>query len=221
MGHSQGGGGAWAFAEGQARKPINGYKGAVAIGPPTSIVDQVNQAVANVSLPWAPITFLVQTNIIAAVTAVYPAYNYSGMTPLSYDRWNNVLGALQGCFPTDNLVFSDVPADQLARPGWQKDPTVLSWGKLAKAGREKFKGPLLVISGEGDVVIPTSTVEAAVDDTCSMLEAQKWDESLELIKYSAVDHFPSIQASQLQWLDWVKDTLGPALAATWMHQVPG
>lgn len=207
MGHSQGGGAAWSFAENQAHKPIDGYQGTVAIAPPTRVVDQVDQALANNSLPFAGITMGIQPNVIAAITAVYPSYNFSGLTPVSYDRWNNVLMPVQGCFPTNNIVFSDLTPDQLARPGWTKDPTVLSYAKLAETGRKRFKGPLLVLSGESDVVIPETAVRSAVEDTCSMLESQKWDESLELITYGGMNHFPTVQASQTKWLGWIKERL--------------
>ncbi|KAB5540596.1 putative secretory lipase [Coniochaeta sp. 2T2.1] len=207
MGHSQGGGAAWSFAENQVSKPVAGYKGTVAIAPPTRIIDQVDQAMANTSLPFAGVTTSVQPNIIAAVTAVYPSYNFSGMTPTSYDRWNNVLMAVQGCFPTDNLVFSDLKPDQFANPGWTEHPTVQSWAKRAETGRKRFKGPLLVLSGEADIVIPSAAVQSAVDDTCNMLKSQGWDESLELITYGGMNHFPSVQASQNKWLEWIKERL--------------
>ncbi len=40
MGHSQGGGAAWAFAERQASRPLSGYKGTVAIAPPARVLEQ-------------------------------------------------------------------------------------------------------------------------------------------------------------------------------------
>ncbi|OIW32303.1 hypothetical protein CONLIGDRAFT_678711 [Coniochaeta ligniaria NRRL 30616] len=65
MGQSQGGGAASSFAENQASKPIDGYQGTVAIAPPTRIMDQVNQALVNTSLPFGAITIGTQPNVIA------------------------------------------------------------------------------------------------------------------------------------------------------------
>ncbi|KAH8890373.1 putative secretory lipase [Thozetella sp. PMI_491] len=207
LGHSQGGAAVWSFAERQASRPIPGYQGAAAIAPPTRIFDQVQQGMLNSSEVWASVILTGQPKLAAAVTALFPAYNYSGMTPLAYDRWNNVLKPVQGCLPTDSLVFSDVSIDQLAEPDWLEDPRVQTYANMTQTGRKKFKGPLLVIAGEADIVVPPFTIESAVDDTCDMLKKQKWHESLEMVSYSAMNHFSVIQASEMQWLQWVKDRL--------------
>jgi hypothetical protein len=207
MGHSQWGGAAWAFAERQASQPLRGYKGTIAIAPPTRVFEQLEQALANTSLPYAGISLGIPPKLIAAVTAAFPAYNYSGLTDLSYDRWHNVLRPLQGCLPTDALVFSDITPDRLAKPDWQRDPTVQQYAKMTEVGGKKFKGPLLVLAGELDSIVSLTTIESAVDDTCNMANKHKWGESLEMIIYKGVDHFPLIQASQGRWLDWVKERL--------------
>ncbi|KAK3938945.1 Alpha/Beta hydrolase protein [Diplogelasinospora grovesii] len=207
MGHSQGGGATWAFAEKQVDEPIPGYKGTVAIAPPTRTIDHLKDAFGNTTQAWAQVIIAGQPKLIAAVTAVFPSYNYAGLTPVSYDRWFNVLKPLDGCLPTDTLAFMNVTVDQLARPGWYEAPEVQRFAKLAESGRKKFKGPLLVVAGEADIVVPLDTIEPAVDDTCSMLEQEQWNESLEMVTYSAMDHFPVIQASQMKWLLWVKDRL--------------
>jgi pimeloyl-ACP methyl ester carboxylesterase len=207
MGHSQGGGATWSFAEKQVKEPISGYKGAVAIAPPTRTIDHLKDAFGNVTQTWAQLIIAGQPKLIAAVTAVFPSYNYTGLTSVSYDRWFNVLEPLDGCLPTDSLAFTNVTTDELAVANWYDAPEVQEYAKLSESGRKKFKGPLLVISGEADIVVPHDTVEPAVDDTCSMLTHEHWDESLEFVSYSAMDHFPSIQASQIKWLPWIKDRL--------------
>ncbi|EED13091.1 secretory lipase, putative [Talaromyces stipitatus ATCC 10500] len=207
MGHSQGGGATWAFAEKQVKEPISGYKGTVAIAPTTRTFDHLKDAFSNITEPWAQVIIAGQPKLISAVTAAFPSYNYSGLTPVSYDRWFNVLKPLDGCLPTDSLAFTNVTVDELAVPNWYDAPEVQEYAKLAENGRKKFKGPLLIVSGEADIVVPLDTVESAVDDTCKMLKDEHWNESLELVTYSAMDHFPSIQASQMKWLPWIKDQL--------------
>lgn len=197
----------WAFTERLMESPMSGYKGAVAIAPPTRTIDVLEQALANTSLPFAPVILSGQPKLATAVTALFPWYNDSGMTPLSYDRWHNVVEPLQGCLPTDGLVFGDIPLDQLARPGWTQDDAVRKFAVLAESGRKKFRGPLLVIAGENDIVVPFSSVQSAVDDTCDVMAEEQIQESLEMLTYADMDHFPVIQASQLRWLAWVKDRL--------------
>ena len=207
MGHSQGGQASWAFAERQVSKPIAGYKGAVAIAPVTRIIAHLEAGIANASSPAGQFILSAQPKLIAAVTALFPAYNNSGMSPAAYNLWTNVLEPVSGCLPTDSLVFSGLTSDKLARPGWEKDPETLAFAKLSETGRRKFKGPLLVLAGEGDVIVTHDELEQAVKDTCAMDAAQNWNESLEMVSFSAMNHFPVIQASQFKWLEWIKARL--------------
>jgi len=122
MGHSQGGNVAWSFAERQVKSPVPGYRGTISMSPPTMILELVDNAlkIAASTSPttwplWVGVVLGLQPTIIASITTVYPSYNFSGMTPTSYDRWNNVLKPLQGCLPTGSLAFDGV--DQLAKPG--------------------------------------------------------------------------------------------------------
>jgi pimeloyl-ACP methyl ester carboxylesterase len=207
MGHSQGGNVAWSFAERQVKSPVPGYRGTISISPPTRILELVVKAltIGASTLPsswplWLPVVFGLQPTIIATITTVYPSYNFSGMTPISYDRWNNVLKPLQGCLTTDSLAFAKVDLDQLAKPGWTNDSIAQQWQEKVAVSGKNFKGPLLVIAGENDVV-PIDFLEQSVDASCSASENQ----SLEMFTYQAMEHFPVIQASRTKWMSWIKD----------------
>ena len=208
MGHSQGGRAAWAFAERQSSKPLSGYRGTVSISPPTRFITQVEQALQNNSATFAFATLSTQPKLVDAVTTVFPAYNYSGMSAAAYDRWFNVLKKVQGCLPTDVLTFSSLPNDQLAREGWTQDPIVQEWANLTDVGSKKFKGPMLVLVGEADEVVNADLVKTTVQDTCAFSQREHQRESIEFIEYSAMDHFPVIQASQEKWMGWIKERLG-------------
>jgi pimeloyl-ACP methyl ester carboxylesterase len=212
VGHSQGGSAAWAFAERLVDKPMAGYKGTVSIAPPVRLFQHLENSLANISNPQALLVLSAQPKLVSAVTATFPAYNDSGMSPLAYGRWHGGIEPVEGCLPTDSLLFGDIMSNatalaQLGRPGWTKDDAVKHWLELAKTGGKKFKGPLLVMAGDTDAIVPLYTVKAAVDETCGGLARERWGESLEMVTYTGMGHFPIIQASQLQWLDWVKDRL--------------
>ncbi|KAK3331349.1 putative secretory lipase [Apodospora peruviana] len=213
MGHSQGGSAAWAFAERQSNSSlaIKGYKGTVAIAPPVRALEQYEQALADPSLPFSAINVGTAPKLIAAVTAAYPSYNYSGMTGISYDRWNNVLRKVGGCFPTDILVFLDVQIKDLAKQNWQKDKIVQLYAERTKVGGRKFKGPLLVVAADADGITSYDTVKTAFKETCAVVKTigDKGcrGESLEVVTYKGVSHFPLLQASQARWLDWIKARL--------------
>ncbi|KAK9482891.1 Alpha/Beta hydrolase protein [Lipomyces starkeyi] len=181
VGHSQGGGAAWNCA----------YR------PPTRTIDRLEQALVNSSQPWAGTLITGQPKIIEAVTALYPSYNYLGLTPLSADRRFNVILPLQAYLPTDYFAFQGLPVDQLAQAGWTKHKAVQNYGKRSETGCKEFKGPLLVIAGKEDTIVPHFTIESAVDDTCAVRDGY----------YANMNHFPVIQVSELKWLNWVKDRL--------------
>lgn len=206
MGHSQGGGVAWAFAERQAVSPQAGYRGTVTISPAIGFVDLINDALqlastAPLSLPlWAQLVIGLQPKVIAAITTVFPSYNSSGMTDISYDRWYNVVKPLQGCLPTDSLAFASVT--DFARPGWTNNSLVQKWKDAVAVSGKKFKGPLLVLVGDSDV-IPVDKLKGAVNATCKV----SGDQSLEMSTYQSMEHFPVIQASRMQWISWVKEKI--------------
>lgn len=207
MGHSQGGNVAWAFAERQAKMPVPGYLGTIAISPPLRVIDGLNQALQKIattalsSLPiWASTTLSLQPVYIAAITSVFPSYNFSGMSPISYDRWQNVLKPLQGCTPTYNLAYADVPPNQLANPGWTNNSFVKQWQDQVHVSGRNFKGPLLVIAGSDDVV-SLDEISSGVDASCKA----SGNQNLEMYVYSAMEHFPVIQASRMKWMTWIKD----------------
>ncbi|KAF2007066.1 alpha/beta-hydrolase [Amniculicola lignicola CBS 123094] len=208
MGHSQGGSVIWAFAERQATAPQAGYRGTVSISPPTRVVDILNIALAKIaSIPaamlpaWALVTLSIQPKLIAAITTVYPSFNYSGMTPTSYDRWNNVVKPLQGCLPIEGLAFDILPSE-IAKPNWTSHSSVVEWGNRVAVGGKKFKGPMLAIVGENDVV-PVEVIEQDVDASCKVSKGQ----SLEMITYQRSEHFPVIQVSRMKWMGWIKERI--------------
>ncbi|KAK5743817.1 hypothetical protein LTR17_002439 [Elasticomyces elasticus] len=210
MGHSQGGNVAWAFAERQVASPVPGYRGTIAISPVTRLLDLVDKAlaVAASTLPaswplWVPIVIGLQPPIIASITTSFSNYNFSGMTPLSYDRWNNVLKPAQGCLATGGLAFADVTLDQLAKPGWTNDSIAQHWQREVAAGGKKFVGPLLVLAGEDDA-LPIDFLEEGVASSCNAGGGQ----SVKLFTYQAMEHFPVIQASRMRWMGWIKERIG-------------
>jgi pimeloyl-ACP methyl ester carboxylesterase len=210
MGYSQGGNVAWSFAERQVKSPVAGYRSTISIAPPTRILELVEtalkiKATTTMSLlpPWVPVVLGLQTRIIATITTTYLSYNFSGMTPISFDRWNNVLKSLQGCLPVDTLSVVDLSLDQLAKPGWLNDSLVQQWQKKVAVSGMEFKGPLLVIGGENDAQ-PIEFLEQSVSGSCKA----SGNESLEMFTYQAMNHFPMIQASRMKWMSWIKERIG-------------
>ena len=146
--------------------------------------------------------------LIDSISKIYPSYNYSALTPQSYDRWFNVMTPAGGCFPTLFTTFAfNITSDQISKKGWYNEETPQKWQNLIQNGRQKFAGPLLVINGLSDSVVRPAGVQSAVDDTCTLLKKTRDQTSLEHHTYEGMDHFSAIQASQMKWMGWIKDRL--------------
>lgn len=208
IGHSQGGGAIWAFIERLVDKPLAGYKGSVLLAPAAGYFRLLAKQLAALPEIISVAALTLQPALVASVTSVFPAYNYSGFTALGYDRYKNVYEPLKGCLPTYSLATSteDVLFNT-TKPGWEQDPTVQRYAEFTDQGRKKFKGPILVLAGESDEAIHYPTLQELVNDTCSMLTEEKWGESLEFFTYTGMNHFPLIQASSPKWMSWIKDRL--------------
>jgi hypothetical protein len=148
-----------------------------------------------------------QGAVIDSISKTYPEYNYTGLTPKSYDRWHNVLARVEGCFPILFQVFGDLTISELAKPKWYNDPLVQEWAERVQAGRKPFAGPLLVLNGDDDHVVRHEGVDAAVKATCDLAKKSKAKDSIEHVTYPGMDHFSVIQASQMKWMGWIKDRL--------------
>jgi hypothetical protein len=112
------------------------YDGTVTIAPPTRNFNLVDAAIAGSQEDFAATTMGARPKLIAAVTAMFPAYNFSGLTPTSADRSLNVIAPLKACLPTNYVSFEAVPTDQLAvRSGHQT-----SMSRVCKKGRNRLKG---------------------------------------------------------------------------------
>lgn len=218
-GHSQGGAVSWAYAERQAQDPIPGYRGTVSIAPGLRSITWLKIALAELAAgalsPSYDVLISIQNKLIEGVTAVYPAYNYSGLTAASYDVWKNGVEKVQGCLATDNYVMTtllqngNLTLDKLARLDWPEDPIVQEFTNRTNIGGKRFAGPLLVLVGELDSTIPAEKIEEVVDETCTLIEKSHDNEQLEFMTFGQMNHFPLIQASQQVWMDWIKDRLSP------------
>ncbi|KAK4938141.1 hypothetical protein LTR10_021381 [Elasticomyces elasticus] len=243
MGHSEGGAASYAFAERQVHSPVSGYLGAISIGPLATPIKQVEAAFADPQDKFLQSTFSYQDMLIAAVTADYPAYNYSGFTDLGLKRWQ-ILMEYGGCLPTSILLFADVNlATMVGQPGWYQDTTVQTWAARISSGGRPLVGPLLVIAGEDDTAVALETVEGAFNASSAL--SQNANQSMDLAVYQGLDHFPTIDGAHAKWMNWIKarfdgeviasDGLhtstfieGPRLAGTkqstlpnWLVQLPG
>jgi alpha-beta hydrolase superfamily lysophospholipase len=205
VGHSVGGGAAWAAAERQSREPVKGYLGAVAGSPVTNA---------------SAIAVALQAEIFSGVTiaksieSVFPSFNMSAVTTPAGLNYLELASELQMCnsaiLELINAAISSSPPTALSPPDWVNDPTVQAWQSLALAGGKNISGPLLILQGTADTTVPIDVTELYVNATCERYP----DVDLAYATYKDVRHVPAMYAGQQLWMGRVESLFSRKYART-------
>ncbi|KAF2464809.1 prolyl aminopeptidase-like protein [Lindgomyces ingoldianus] len=197
IGHSQGGGSAWAAAQRQAIKPADGYLGAVAVSPVTSVLKEEE-----------PIRSFLGFGMLSAITAYFPEFNLSDVLTTEGLERHTLVKQLDATATTSLTVISDVA---LFQSNWTQNPYIQRYQTLVLNGGKAIAKPLLVIHGEADPNLNITVTAAAVEET-----VQKFpDAPLEFIRVPGVTHNAALTSSQRVWMDWISDRFaGKATCST-------
>ncbi|KAM5345671.1 hypothetical protein ACJ41O_011532 [Fusarium nematophilum] len=143
MGHSQGGGVAWAVAEALAKEQdefedlSSGYKGSIAASPTTKVFS-------------GPAPFILPS-VGQMLQSIFPTFRLEDwLTPLGVAR-TKLEREIQGGVGVFQQLF--LGAD-VFKPEYNETWYVDAFSKLGDAGRKDFKGPLLVVQGTEDSYVP-------------------------------------------------------------------
>ena len=189
LGHSQGGGAAWAAAQRQAVEPVKGYLGAIAASPVTNFLDLPDEG---------PLLGLLATAVAYTLQKLYPKFDYHDiLTPLGARRWELYL-QLQAGIGVGISLFLGIPVLQ---PNWRQNEFMQDFLASTANGGKPIAGPLLVLHGSADINMDLGTTTRAVQKT-----SQKYPQSqLQFQTWNAVTHVPIMYASQQVWLQWIED----------------
>ncbi|KAL9616610.1 MAG: hypothetical protein Q9160_008555 [Pyrenula sp. 1 TL-2023] len=192
MGHSQGGGAAWAAAERQARMPVSGYLGSIAASPLTDVgmYGGLDLSSAGQALALAGPT----------ISSIFPDFNLHDWVSPAGMPYYNLYFDVQGCMSTLNELFYNQQI-RYAQPGWNESYYLGALSKLSTNGGKPFAGPLLVLQGTADASIPTEQTTKIVNQTCEAMP----DGDLHYATLEGADHVPTLYASQQYWLQWIED----------------
>lgn len=76
-----------------------------------------------------------------------------------------------------------------------------SYRDRTSVGGRDIAGPLLVVQGAADQVVPAQITDMAVNHTCRNFPHR----GLEYQSYANATHVPVMYAAQRNWLQWVED----------------
>ena len=190
IGHSQGGGAAWAVAQQQAKSPIKGYLGAVAVNPVTNMLE----------LPTTdnPIIPALAVYTVPAMQKLYPEFDPKDF--FTEEGWNRYRLDQQvgGCASVSSTLMI---GPQVLRDDWRANPYLKQYYNLTANGGIEIANPLLVIQGENDPHLNVNTTTSAVEKTIKNFP----DSQLQFITLPGIAHDPAMYAAQRLWLDWIAD----------------
>ncbi|KAL8717595.1 MAG: hypothetical protein Q9225_005175 [Loekoesia sp. 1 TL-2023] len=187
LGHSQGGGAAWATAQRQAVQPSTGYLGAVAVSPMTSIVDQPE-----------PLRSVIVTAMCPGLASALPDFKPTSLLTAEGQQCLQLIEA-SGAGVASGMALL-LGANTLI-PNWAEDPHVQAYHTMISNGGKRIRGPLLVIHGENDDKINAKVTTDAAGKTAEQFPSSQ----LEYVLIPNVSHVPALQASQRMWMEWIAD----------------
>ncbi|KAK3368557.1 Alpha/Beta hydrolase protein [Podospora didyma] len=195
MGHSQGGGVAWAVPEllvSQREKfadLVPGYKGTVAASPTTDMFGNPN------------IVPFMLTTVGQAVSSIFPSFTLGEwLAPLGIARTNLGREVEADIVGFSQLMFNALATD-IYRADYNSSWYATAYGKLGDAGHHDFKGPLLVLQGTEDTYILYNITTATVAENARRFPHR----DLEFHVVPGISHSPVLHASRLYWLQWIED----------------
>ncbi|KAL8860939.1 MAG: hypothetical protein Q9178_002694 [Gyalolechia marmorata] len=207
VGHSQGGGAAWAAAERQAQTPVKGYLGAVAVAPLLNFIETLRLGieVLGTDVALASVTPAVP-GVARAITSVFPDFDVgSVLTPAGVQRLR-ILEQVQGCIAGAMELFTPTTtSDETVIPLTQADllenSYAIAYQNLVAIGGKEIAGPLLVLQGTADSAIPVLVTTRFANLTSEAYPKSK----IEYITYEGAEHIPIMYTSQREWLRWIED----------------
>ncbi|KAH6654220.1 secretory lipase [Truncatella angustata] len=192
MGHSQGGSAVWGAAEQLAREPIEGYLGGIAGSPLPSLGGLIELVVES------PLLWVGAAKVATGLQSIFPTFQLSDWLSDEGIRLTEILQELQGC---QSVALELLATPNLQADGWNKTWYLPAFINLTESGGKEFAGPMLILHGSADKVVPEMLAATAVNQTCEALP----DSQLHYTVLDGVSHVAVLYAGQQIWLDWIAD----------------
>ncbi|GAB7358744.1 hypothetical protein MBLNU230_g3973t1 [Neophaeotheca triangularis] len=198
MGHSQGGGTAWAAAERVARAKEGmqpGFLGTVAAAPFLDVLDAV-------ALQDGPQVNGRMAAVASGLGSVFEGFELEDWLTEAGVARLRLLAELGGCNAVSGALFSAEGGEVgILKEGWERTEAARWFNSVASNGGKPVAGPMLVIQGteDGNAILNVTT--DGVRRTCEAYP----ESELEYVVFEGLGHVPVLYGGQHVWLDWVAD----------------
>jgi hypothetical protein len=129
---------------------------------------------------------------------IYPDFKLSDwLSPLGIARTELLTQIQGGQYVSEIMLLAN--ATEILSPQWNSSWYAETYTKYANPGNRPYKPPMLLFKGTEDQGYDV-TVET-FQSTC----ANHHSGSFEMITLPGVGHFPSMDSSRQQWLQWIED----------------
>ena len=187
MGHSQGGGAAWAVAQRAALTSIPGYLGAVAVSPYTSILEEQGE-----------LTNVIPAAMVPGLASAFPEFSPGDLLTAEGENLLDMVLETNAAMSSGILILS---GGDILNPNWKENTHFRQYVDLTSNGGKAIKGPLLITHGKIDPILTVAVVEKAVKRTADLFPSSQ----IEYFCLPNVTHEPALVASQRVWMDWIGD----------------
>ncbi|KAG8531794.1 uncharacterized protein KY384_003430 [Bacidia gigantensis] len=200
VGHSQGGGVAWAVAEWMARageeeEAMEGYLGAIPIAPLTDCLDyeergdRRNEIVAMYAARTAEMVYG-KERTGEGFSARKEIFTEEGWRRLELELDHGVFIA---------VLVELLKGPGMLREGWRENETLKRFVRETKVGAREVRGPMLIVQGEEDPVIQVETTARAVEEMVRLSPGAE----VKFVVFKGLGHDAVLYASQRLWLGWI------------------
>jgi pimeloyl-ACP methyl ester carboxylesterase len=195
IGHSQGGIAIWGVAEREAHLRDPTYAGGISVA---GYMDFESWALDEV-LPDPEGAFFWAFEAYG-IKASYPSFEIDRMlTPAGMSRYHDVTS--KGCYYYAYAAYKELGKQLSAHADWAKAPEVQKYLHDSQSADKPIKGPLLVVAGDDDRIVPIGSVTASVRHACRMGLA------IEFLHRPGLDHDPVMYDVTPRMLAWTRDRL--------------
>ncbi|KJZ72131.1 hypothetical protein HIM_08504 [Hirsutella minnesotensis 3608] len=196
MGHSQGGGAAWAAAQQQLRAKIPGYLGSIAVAPVTNLIELSSKDIAH------------SVRLVRAAKAIMYAIKGVSLADILTDtafKFLDLILGIQGCSSASSVALAKVraanPRQALVRTDFFQTKAAKEFVNMTMPGGKDFADPLLVIHGAADRILSVNITEKYVIETCRRYPRRKF----EYVRVPQQGHPSVLYATQQLWINWLDD----------------